>query len=52
MTSTLKAVFVVSCCSPHLKEVRESQLKVKQLERVIKTLKSKQLVVIHSLKCV
>jgi len=51
MRSTLKAVFVVSCCSPHLKEVRESQLKVKQLERVIRTLKSKQYVVILSNVC-
>ena len=46
MRSVLTTVFVVVCCSPHLKDLRESQLKVKQLERVVRTLKSKQCVII------
>jgi len=36
-------------CSPELKDFRESQLKVKQLERVVRTLRSKQYVAILSL---
>lgn len=31
-------------CSPDVKDIRESQLRVKQLERVVRTLKSKQYV--------
>jgi len=44
----LTGVFVLLCYSPHLKDIRESQLKVKQLERVVKTLKSKQYAIILS----
>jgi len=40
----LTVVMFLLCCSPQLKDIRESQLKVKQLERVIRTLKSKQYV--------
>ena len=50
MRSVLTTVFVVLCCSPHLKDLHESQLKVKQLERVVRTLKSKQYVIIVSLR--